>query len=105
MIQVQNRVLTKPTSGPAAGRLAPGYERAWSTAFWFGHGEGAGLAETRPAGDGYEGHLLRQVDGVATRSEAVSGSLAEVKAALLAAVAGLHVVQDKSAAKREKKRP
>jgi hypothetical protein len=105
MTQVQNRVLMKGTSDTATGRPGPGFERAWSTAFWFGSGARAGLAETRRAGDGYEGHLLSMVSGVATRSEPVCGSLSEVKAALLAAVEGLHVVQDKSTASREKKRP
>jgi hypothetical protein len=94
MTQVQNRVAMKQiTDGTARGK-ASGYERAWSTIFWFGRD---GLAEIRPSGDGYEGHLLTRVGSEVVHSESVFGSLPEVKAALLAAVEGHRVVQDKSA--------
>ena len=97
MINPQNRIAMKRLSADAAAGDTPGFRRAWSTAFWFGRD---GLAETRPAGDGYEGHLLRLVGGAAVQGEPVYGTLDEVKAALLAAVAGSDVVECGPAAKR-----
>lgn len=93
-------VTMKRIAGDVTQSVGSGYEPKWTTAFWFGRGDRAGLAETRPAGNSYEGHLLRQVSGLATRSETLCGSLPEVKAALLAAAQGLGVVQDKPPARR-----